>query len=174
MVPTSETAALFTKLTAAGFSVTDALARIAPQYHASLTAKALTTWENAWCSHRIVVDAVDQWNHGPWHELPLDDRIEKAREHHHAQLALLLYTSDYLAPGADLGRIRDARKALTEYVAEKQGGREDIYAKALREILEGKAKASGPPQMAGDSNTPHEKIQEKISKLLAPASTAKH
>lgn len=137
----------FTKLTAAGLSPSDALAYIAPDYHASLTDKPLAQWVTAWCSSPLVVAAVDAWNHGAWQELTPDVRVTLALDHHIAQLAYVLYTSDYTSPAADFQRIRDARQVLLDWV-KTSGKVEDAMSRAIRDILEGKIAPSGPPQLA--------------------------
>lgn len=141
-------AALFTQLTAAGLSPSDALAYLAPAYHASLRTQKLDAWVTTWCNAPVVVRAITAWNHGPWHELAPDRRVTLAIEHHIAQVAYVLYTSDYTNPQADMAKIRDARGTLLEWL--KSAGKvEDAMTQAIRDILEGKTSASGPPQLQG-------------------------
>lgn len=170
--PTRENVRLFVLLTAAGLPPGDALARIAPDYHRSLTSKPLRQWINEWCSLPEITAGIDAYNHGPWQELTTDDRVEKAITHHINQAAYLLRHSDYLDPEADLGMIRDARAVLQGYVDKKSGGREDIYARVMRDILNGKEKSAGPPQLGPLQLKAVEKLQELTAEPAASGQPA--
>ncbi len=142
---TPELAAQFVKLCSSGFTCTDALDAMFPA-RPPMNRIQRQKWHMAWLSSPLVVQATAQFNGANWEDLDHDQQITIALDHLDCQMARFLYTADYNAPDAPLGKIADARTALMARIKSRDGD-ESPWEKAMRDLLEGKLK-SGPPQLA--------------------------
>ncbi len=141
---TRELADQFVKCLSAGLPAATAFAYCAPDVsdprHAST---ALAKWLN----DPLLVLAVNALNGGEWHELEPDRRLEVALDKHFAELAYYLWSHNFaVSDGAELAKLIEARKAITEKMKLDSGEGEDTpFVKAMRDLVSGALGDAAPP-----------------------------
>lgn len=146
---TPDRAKVFVKLLNSGFTASLALDYLFPPGSGSrprTNSAQHKRWIAEWIASPLVITEVNNTNGASWEDLNHDQQITIALDHLDAQMARFLYTSDYNADDAPLGKIADARSALLARIKAKEGGASP-WEEAMRDLLEGKLK-SGPPQLA--------------------------
>lgn len=134
----------FVKILMAGVPPATAVAYCAPQIE---TEDGQARTLRAWTNDPLMARAIASFNGGEWHELDPDKRIELALDKASAELAYYLWSHSYeTATGEDLKKLAEAREALTEQMHGQEGG-DTPWAKLVRDLLDGKLDASGPPQL---------------------------
>lgn len=141
---TAEGAAEYVKLRAAGLPAVEAVQQFAGK-GPHFSAKRIRAWADAWETAPLVVAAWEVWNGGRWQDLEPDRRLELALDHHLAQIAYYLYTSDINADDANIKKLAEAREAIRTALEGTKGVDRGAFAKWMLEVV-GKAEA-GPPVM---------------------------
>ena len=143
-VLTADRAAEYVKLRAAGLPPIDAILYFAKgAYYGNLRLKR---WANLWEHAAATTAAWDVWNGGAWQDLDATKRLELARDHHLAQLAYCLYTSDFNAADANLRKLAEAREAVTLALSAEQGGDSSRFEAFMRDLVS-RSGDIGPPIM---------------------------
>lgn len=154
-------AAEFVKLLHAGISPLHALAYFAPQHFDSLDRSGRLAWLSKWERDPLMATASVSFMKGLWQDLDKDTRLEIALDKHMAELAFLLYSSNYKdAEGTELKKLDSARDAITQWISQGDESADTPYVRALRDLLEGKLHDSlGPPQLSIGMSIPAEKVK---------------
>lgn len=128
----------------AGIPADKALVYFSVEHYDACTPKQRAAWLSDWCNSPRMLQATRDFLKGEWHELDPDARLQIALDKHLAELAYLLYTTDYrTAEPPDVRKLDTARDAITAYVKESAGGEETPFIKAMRDMLEGKMGDAG-------------------------------
>lgn len=167
---TDQWAIEFVKLLMAGFPPTSALAYFSPRDFKAASKAMKQQWLDEWTDDDRVTTELEKVNGGKWQELDKGDRIRIAMEKHQAEMAYFLYTHNFnTMEGVDQRRAEMARETLGAILAGGDGTDPlSPYAKALKDIVEGKA--SAPPQLAQIS----EGMAGAIPLLLDRSDQTKH
>lgn len=143
-------AAQFVQMLHAGIPADKALCYFSVDYYESCTKDQIKRWLTEWCNDPLLVQATTEFTKGEWHTLDADSRLQLALDKHLAELAYLLYTTDYrTADPVDVRKLDTAREAIAAQLKELAGGEETPWMKAMRELLAGSLDAHGltPPQV---------------------------
>lgn len=158
---TAAFASEFVKMLHAGIPPLTALAYFGPSYYDSQDREGRLRWLSAWERDPLMATASVAHMKGQWQDLDPDSRLELSLSKHMAELAYLLYSTDYAsADGTILKKLDTARDAIMHWIAESDEDVDSPYVRALKDLLEGKLHDSlGPPQLG--MSIPSEKIKPR-------------
>lgn len=161
-VLTAAFASEFVKLLHAGIPPLSALSYFSPAHFDTLDRHNRLLWLSKWERSPLMAAASTKFMKGQWQDLDKDSRLELALDKHMAELAYLLFTSDYAkSEGAETKKIDAARDAITHWIAQGDEDVDSPYVRALKDLLEGKlTDAAGPPQLAVGTSIPIERVKE--------------
>ena len=115
----------------------------------------------------MVTAAWDVWRGGTWPDLDPDRRLELALDHHLAQMAYCLLTSDFNHPDANLRKLTEAREAIQGALETRRGSESAKFEAFLQAVIKNAERglptaqpATGLPILDGDlepelTNDPH-------------------
>lgn len=147
--PTATTAAEYVRIRAAGLPCEEAVAFFLPPGTRKLSAAALKALGGEWEISAPVAAAWDAFHGGKWQELSADTRLGIAIDHHLAQLAYYLYTSDFTDPLANTKKIGEARDAILAKLESDKGGDDSRFNAFMRALIDGKSKGASTPSLDG-------------------------
>lgn len=141
MLPTEEQAIQFAVMLQAGLPAADAIAYFTDSADPLELAHMLEAWRRSRAVKRAMLSLMGK----PWQGMSLDERIRYALDIHYAQLAYLLYSSNYAEVGSnDKSKLDTARVALEQKLA-GLAGKGDALSEFFADLKSGKVKLNPVP-----------------------------
>lgn len=137
------TADQLAKFLHAGIGAYEALAHLRPGIDDDEIRRELA---GKWLGTRVLSDAIDRLNGGPWVDMTEDQRLEIAQARHYSELAYFIMAhSVEEAAGLDYKKLIDAREAIAQRLA-GQEGRGDAFDQFMRKLVSGEVQLNVPLQ----------------------------